>query len=416
MPSTFSTRRPPGPPRRSLACRLLSRGCAACGLFAGRLGLLNSARGLLGRAVILDPQSPLGHRGLGNLLRRSGQSAAAATRLRRAVRLRPHDARAWFGLGLALRRLGHPDQALGCFQKTLAFAPNHAEAAFCIGNAYARRCRLADASYYLHRAVTADFYMVEAHNNLGCVLEQQGRTHEACDCLRRVLALDPGHAVARHHLAALSGCTTASAPLEYVRHLFDGYAPYFDRHLVEVLHYRAPAVLRRQIDACPSAPATFDQALDLGCGTGLSGQAFRDRAGHLTGIDISAKMIDEARGKGLYDELHVTSLTDFLARTDRRFDLFVAADVLIYIGNLSPVFNGLRRCCRPGARFVFSTEQSTAPAGYALQPNGRYVHSAGYIARLAAHNGARVESVCKTVIRRHEDQDVPGQAHVLRLA
>lgn len=80
--------------------------------------------------------------------------------------------------------------------------------------------------------------------------------------------------------------------------------------------------------------------LDLGCGTGLSGSWLKDYARSLTGVDISENMVQLAKKKGLYDELHVDSLAPFLDRLnqkDQRYDLVVAADVLSYIGDLSDI-------------------------------------------------------------------------------
>ena len=47
------------------------------------------------------------------------------------------------------------------------------------------------------------------------------------------------------------------------------------------------------------------RVLDLGCGTGLAGEALRRRAAWLEGVDLSSGMIDQARRKGLYDRLEV---------------------------------------------------------------------------------------------------------------
>ena len=44
------------------------------------------------------------------------------------------------------------------------------------------------------------------------------------------------------------------------------------------------------------------QALDLGCGTGLTGIILREIAKHLTGVDIAAKMLAHAKEKEIYDE------------------------------------------------------------------------------------------------------------------
>ena len=63
--------------------------------------------------------------------------------------------------------------------------------------------------------------------------------------------------------------------------------------------YRAPALLRHAIvEVCArtNRPMRFGRALDLGCGTGLAGIAFRDCREHLEGVDLSpeARAVIEA--------------------------------------------------------------------------------------------------------------------------
>src|SRR3546814_6006397 len=94
-----------------------------------------------------------------------------------------------------------------------------------------------------------------------------------------------------------------------------------DLALLGKLSYRAPALLRRAVDLA-RAPVTLPMAiLDLGCGTGLAGEAFK-------GVDLSPGMVIRARKRGIYDALSVAELTDALQRTERRFDLVLAADVM----------------------------------------------------------------------------------------
>ena len=47
----------------------------------------------------------------------------------------------------------------------------------------------------------------------------------------------------------------------------------------------------------------FGAMLDLGCGTGLGGAAFRPFVDRLVGVDLSPAMIAQAAAKGLYDRL-----------------------------------------------------------------------------------------------------------------
>ena len=111
-----------------------------------------------------------------------------------------------------------------------------------------------------------------------------------------------------------AGFGDGAMPAGYVRALFDQYAPDFDRALGEGLSYRAPALLLAAIAAackdCGRA-MRFGAMLDLGCGTGLAGAAFRPHVDWLTGVDLSSGMIAQARAKGLYDRLIVDDIMQF---------------------------------------------------------------------------------------------------------
>ena len=132
----------------------------------------------------------------------------------------------------------------------------------------------------------------------------------------------------------------------YVRTLFDQYAPRFDRALAD-LELSAPELLRDARD--DSMGTRFGTMLDLGCGTGLAGAAFRPHVDWLVGVDLSPKMIEEARQKGLYDRLAVGDIAPFLAeQRAASAHLVIAADVFAYVADSR---RGLRRGgARAGAR------------------------------------------------------------------
>ena len=226
-------------------------------------------------------------------------------------------------------------------------------------------------------------------------------------------ARHPDDETAAHCLAALTGRTTSAAPLSYVRDGFDRYAERFDKHLVEGLGYAAPSLLRRELDA--AAPGSvFARAVDLGCGTGLSGTPFRDACNHLTGIDLSARMLEKAREKGIYDRLCQAEAIAFLNDTVEEFDLVIAADMLIYIGDLKPLFSAVGRRTQPGAVFLCSTESSDIDADYTLNQTGRYAHQRDYVRRLAAAHGFDFCRTNSANLRKERDQWVTGNLFVLK--
>jgi 2-polyprenyl-3-methyl-5-hydroxy-6-metoxy-1,4-benzoquinol methylase len=82
--------------------------------------------------------------------------------------------------------------------------------------------------------------------------------------------------------------------------------------------------------------------LDIGCGTGGAGAWLKDYANTLVGVDLSENMVQLARKKMLYQELHVQPLNTYLLSCTKTFDLVVAADVLSYVGDLRETFQQVR--------------------------------------------------------------------------
>ena len=97
-------------------------------------------------------------------------------------------------------------------------------------------------------------------------------------------------------------------------------------------------------------------AVDLGCGTGLSGAILRPHAGRLVGVDLSGAMLEQAGKRGLYDELVREEIGDWLERERGRVDVALALDVFIYVGELARVMRALSAALVPGGLVAFTTE------------------------------------------------------------
>jgi len=253
---------------------------------------------------------------------------------------------------------------------------------------------------------------------LGEAREQLGDIDAAIAAYRRALACDSRDVLgASLTLARLGAAQTPSAASPaYVARLFDQYAPRFEKHLVEALGYRAPALLREAVaEVCGRAGRAmhFARALDLGCGTGLAGAAFRDCVAHLAGVDLSVGMIAQARAKNIYDALQTEDVVAHLRSTpDRAFDLIVAADVLVYIGDLLPLFTQIARALARGGLFVFSAESHDGD-GYAIGGETRYAHSRGYIEAAARRAGLFLPLLEAGSTRRNKRAGVAGLIGVI---
>ena len=244
---------------------------------------------------------------------------------------------------------------------------------------------------------------------MGAVCATTDRTAQALTLLSDALRADPDDATAQHLRAALTGETPTHPDPRYVTTLFDSYAARFDEHL-DQLQYRVPERLRTLVGDHHSKKHSL-KLLDLGCGTGRCGPLFRDVANHVTGVDLSARMLDIARDNGAYDQLLRDDVSSALS-SHKNLDLILAADVFIYVGALDDVFALAARALAPGGVFAFSVESIDEP-DYVLRPSGRYGHASDYISRLGRESGfERIVFEPHTV--RREQAPVEGHLWLLR--
>jgi predicted TPR repeat methyltransferase len=350
------------------------------GVVCGQTDRLDEALGLLNRALAQRPGSAPALNNLGNTLAQAGRHDDAVAAFNRALGLRPDDAKALRNRGTSLRALGRNPEALASLDAALALRPDYAEAI--IGRAE--------------------------------LLLALQRRDEAVEAFRRALPLGVNTELIRYALASLGDePVPGTAPAGYVQALFDGYAANFDQHLVENLAYRAPDLLAQAL--ADAAPPSGGRVIDLGCGTGLCGPHLRPLAQHLVGVDLSGAMLAKAREAGGYDELVQGDIVAALRGQAQPFDIVVAADVFVYIGDLAEVFSAVWAALRPGGVFAFSVEAHEAGQGdYVLGPTRRYAHALAYLQRLAAAQGLAVHSTRQAVLRQQGTQAVQGHLLVMR--
>ncbi len=389
------------------------------GILAYGLKEFESSAELINKAVQLNPGYAEAHYNLGKVYQEQGRLDDAIDSYQRAIIINPGYAEAQNNLGNVFLGQGRLDDAIASYQRAIAANPDDSYSYCNLGNALREQGRLDDAIASYRHAITLNPGYSKAQNNLGYTLQEQGKVEEATVAYRYALEKDPDNSIAAHMLAALEGQTTETAPQRYVRTLFDYCATRFEDQLVRKLEYRSPTLLRQALDSLLKEGQRFQNAIDLGCGTGLSGTAFRPIVNRLSGIDISPNMIEEAGRKEIYDSLHVGDIHDFLRETDERYDLFIATDVLVYIGNLRPIFSSVQDSSLSGAYFVFLTESmdsTSSPQGkdYLLRQTGRYGHSLSYIKSLAGEYNFEITICRQAVIRKHNEEGIIGDHLVLR--
>jgi predicted TPR repeat methyltransferase len=244
---------------------------------------------------------------------------------------------------------------------------------------------------------------------LGDAREKLDERDGAIAAFERAKAADPQDAHGATLRLARLGAQAVAMPEGYVRTLFDGYASGFDTALKEGLSYRGPELLLRAVQAS-GAPAKFGSALDLGCGTGLGGAAFKPFCGSLVGVDLSPAMLVQARGKNLYDRLAEAEVVAFLATeaaAKARYDLVLAADVYMYLDSLGPVLKAVASVLAPGGLTAFSVETHDGD-GVTLRDTLRYAHGAAHVREALAAAGLTLISLDSASTRTEKGMPVPG--------
>jgi predicted TPR repeat methyltransferase len=359
------------------------------------------------------PDADLVRYNLGLALYEQQQFSEAAAAFLHAAKINPDDPDYWFNAGLSLKQAGQYQEALTAYEKARLLRPEDADTLYntgcCLQSAGDRVGAM--AAYEQALALVPDH--ASALSNLAYCTHCAGDYERASVLYQRLLVLHPDHVAARYMLDALKGKNTTSPPPEYVAGLFDGYSENFDQDLLNNLSYRVPDLLHRLLLDRIGTGGKNMLVVDLGCGTGLSGQAVSPWAARLLGVDLSAKMVAEADKKGCYDQLTVGDVVDFLNDLNEPVDLLLAADVLTYLGDLEPLFRAASTRVRPGGLFCFSVEHEDQ-SGWQLRPTGRYGHHPDYIRSLADKYGWQVRSFLETEIRKERDCWIVGDLYLLQ--
>ena len=239
-------------------------------------------------------------------------------------------------------------------------------------------------------------------------------------CLEAAVRESPREVMAQHLLTALSGAKSERPVEGYVRQLFDASAATFDRELVSKLGYDIPREMVQALLDIAAVPEGHWDVLDLGCGTGLVGEQVARYCRRLVGVDLAPNMIERARTRGCYTDLHCLDLMDALALEEPGgCDVVTAADVFIYVGKLDSVIPAISRVLRPGGWLAFSAEAvesipGATSAEFRLGVMGRYAHGADYLRRLADANGFHIELLRPTRIRFEHRRPVEGWLTIWR--
>jgi len=114
--------------------------------------------------------------------------------------------------------------------------------------------------------------------------------------------------------------------------------------------------LQKIFSAKNVVPSSYQwNVLDAGCANGLLGDKvdFKKYGVDLHGIDIAKNLLDIAKNKGTYKELHQASFGDSIPYDREVFDTVIANGVLGYCATNRPIYEFLR-ILKPGGHILIS--------------------------------------------------------------
>ncbi|MDC3181312.1 tetratricopeptide repeat protein [Gammaproteobacteria bacterium] len=261
------------------------------------------------------------------------------------------------------------------------------------------------AKTYFHAVLKSNPDHIDAHLNLAAIALQSVQRDQAILHYQHVQALQPKREDVNYLLAALlQKQHPTSPPKSYVKNLFDQYAHYYEKHLQSMLRYQVPEEIKLMFATHLSSKV--DIALDLGCGSGIMGPIIAPYTRNLIGIDLSPNMLLEAGKKQIYNQLIESCCIKYLAQ-EKDIHLFIAADLLPYLSDPTPLFNAIYAASKNDAHFIFSFEKGT-DASYTLTQHARYQHNAKWLINLLESIGFDIIEHHETTLRYNQNQPVEG--------
>ncbi len=373
---------------------------------AGNLpGAVTAAR----RAVALAPEWPVALSELSLALARQNQSDEALQFARQAVKHAPNDVMVLQRAAAVAGHAGHSADAIAWASKGLQLQPDELRFHLVLGFQQLREKKYAEARTHFERILQVHPDHTNAlRGALSCAIDTKDK-EAATDLVDRLLALQPDDENVRYLHAITHGETPTTQPRSVVSSLFDDYASKFDLHLVRGLKYQVPERTAQILNELH--PDRRFNLLDLGCGTGLLGVYLGPIEGFIIGVDLSEKMIEQAARHRVYARFHNVNVLDALRETPAdHYEAITCLDVLVYVGDLTPVIPNAFRILKAGGHFIFSCEAAAEDEDdLVLRKSQRYAHKASHVEQMCRDTGfdeVRIEHL--PALRMEGNEPLPG--------
>lgn len=328
------------------------------------LGVLENQEDYFKKALSLEPQNFEAHANYAACLYNQDRALEALEEYHQAILLNPDSAEVSHNLALVLKDLGEYEQALDLFMNAFLHHP-------------------AETSYSLSIFETL-------------VLLHRTEPEKASKIAKNWLHTAPENSFAKHISASFENKTFAFKPA-YMKQIFDAFAPTYEQTMSN-LKYDAAGFIQ-------NLPLKLSgQILDLGCGTGLAAQYLARDNTIWTGVDVSAKMLQEAQNKHIYHELVCDDILSFLEKNTNSYDYILMLDVAEYIDDLKSVFEKTTP-----STLIFTIEKADETVKEKqLSNDGRYKHNPNHISKLLEQSGYK--NICSYDFDLRYEQQKPVKA------
>jgi len=347
---------------------------------------------------------------LGNIYLQMGEPQLAESSFRRVLELNPQFVSAFGNLGVALKDLERYQEAIEYMLNAIEMEPRVAYHYQNLGNTYRAMREYRAAADMYRKSIELAPFDSESYRKLYRTFYLMGEKEQCLDVFNQWLAHDPDNPTAIHMHAACSGEEIPErASDDYVRQTFDGFAASFDG-VLKKLDYKAPFLVQDALKNIIPTPENW-HILDIGCGTGLSGALLRPFAKQLEGIDLSPKMLERAKARGVYDTLYEAELTAFLLDAKFKYDAITCVDTFCYFGDLTNAVNASVRVLKPKGWFVFTLEKFESDGSsqnFHLNFHGRYSHSESYVRQSLTNAGYQINRIDQAILRKECGEEVVG--------
>ncbi len=366
------------------------------------------------KAISIDSYAPDAYANMGNLSLKQADYRRAEYYYKKALALDEDFSNAHHNLAIALCKMDRKAEGLEHYRSALIINPRHISSLYNLAMIMEEMGEYSEAAgmYFNILTLKAHPEMIDFRiaNTLSALYEQGKKEQkEAIDFAKGWIKHFPESEIAQHTLNALTHNKKDDSILTgYTRKLFDSFASTYDATM-QKLEATALTVSANYINNLPQK--SFNNVLDLGCGTGSFSELLNKSFNRLTGVDISEKMITVAKEKQKYTQLICQDVIAFLSMASELYDLIMAVELTSYLSDLKNLIELSNQRLSSNGLFVITVETGTQDDVY-LSASGRYLYRKEYVQKLMNKTGLKIMFETDIALRKEGSGTANGSIFI----